>query len=114
MEDFGIYHYRGEEIKLLFDSNGQQVVAKLGDTEVGLGSFNFDYKEDLNYLIDKKLDYIKKIKDNGNLMWFNNSGYRDIKLECQKRIIKVWTVNGNLENLENIISEAEEILDNYN
>lgn len=63
-EYLGQYEYRNIKIDLYNDDECQQIIACIqandyfDEFEIGLGAFNFTYKEDLHALIDQKLDNI--------------------------------------------------------
>lgn len=107
------YVYRGISVDIYNDDYGQQFYCTLFGEEVGFGAFNLNYREDLEYLIDEKLDVITRFpKFRGScLRWFNNGGYRDIKLVYKQRILKIFLV-GNPEkvNFEQLRIDSEKIL----
>lgn len=107
------YTYRGISVDIYNDDYGQQFYCTLFGEEVGFGAFNLNYREDLEYLIDEKLDVIARFpKFHGScLRWFNNGGYRDIKLVYKQRILKIFLV-GNPEkvNFEQLRIDSEKIL----
>ena len=106
--------YRDHEIEFLSDPAGVQCFGKCRDWLVNLGLNNLYYKEDMCRFIDRQLDLITDFRNSPNfagaqLCYFNNSGYRDIKLSYKGRILKVFLVAGPV-NETWIISEAEKIL----
>lgn len=110
------YTYRGISVDIYNDDYGQQFYCTLFGEEVGFGAFNLNYREDLKYLIDEKLDVITRFprfqKFHGScLRWFNNGEYRDIKLTYRQRVLKVFLV-GDPEkvNFEQLEIESEKIL----
>lgn len=107
------YTYRGISVDIYNDDYGQQFYCTLFGEEVGFGAFNLNYREDLEYLIDEKLDVIARFpKFHGScLRWFNNGGYRDIKLVYKQRLLKIFLV-GNPEkvNFEQLRIDSEKIL----
>lgn len=107
------YTYRGISVDIYNDDYGQQFYCTLFGEDVGFGAFNLNYREDLEYLIDEKLDVIARFpKFHGScLRWFNNGGYRDIKLVYKQRILKIFLV-GNPEkvNFEQLRIDSEKIL----
>ena len=111
------YTYRGISVDIYNDDFGQQFYCTLFGEEVGFGAFNLNYREDLEYLIDEKLDVItrfpKSPKFHGScLRWFDNGGHRDIKLTYRQRILKVFLVGDpDSINFEKLESESEKILD---
>lgn len=110
------YTYRGISVDIYNDDYGQQFYCTLFGEEVGFGAFNLNYREDLEYLIDEKLDVITRFPKSPRfrgacLRWFNNGEYRDIKLTYKQRILKIFLV-GNPEklNFEQLKIDAEKIL----
>lgn len=100
--------YRGYEVPVFMDEPGQQFWCVLDGEEVGFGSFNVDYEEDLKCLIDRKLDEIERFSSPWHgacLEWFDNEGYRDIRLKYRLREIKVYPVDGKAD-LEKIREDA--------
>lgn len=111
------YTYRGISVDIYNDDFGQQFYCTLFGEEVGFGAFNLNYRDDLAYLIDEKLDVITRFprspKFHGScLRWFDNGGHRDIKLTYRQRILKVFLVGDpDSINFEKLESESEKILD---
>lgn len=108
--------YRGFTIEFLSDPAGVQCFGKCKDWLVDLGLNNIYYKEDMCRFIDRQLDLITDFRDSPNfagarLSYFNNSGYRDIRLTYKGRILKIFLVAGPV-NETWIISESEKILIN--
>ena len=107
------YTYRGISVDIYNDDYGQQFYCTLFGEEVGFGAFNLNYREDLEYLIDEKLDVITRFpKFHGSsLRWFDNGGYKDIKLVYKQRILKIFLV-GDPEkvNFEQLKIDSEKIL----
>lgn len=107
-------NYRGEEVTFLSDPQGNQCVAKWGDQLVDLGLNNIYYKEDMCRIIDRRLDLITEFRDCPNfagakLEYFHNGDYRDIRLSYKGRILKIFLVVGEVNEIW-IISEAKRIL----
>ena len=108
--------YRDHEIEFLSDPTGVQCFGKCNDWLVDLGLNNIYYKEDMCRFIDRQLDLITDFRDSPNfagaqLSYFNNGGFRDIKLSFKGRILKIFLVAGPV-NEKWIISESEKILIN--
>ena len=108
--------YRGLTIDFLSDPAGVQCFGKCNDWLVDLGLNNIYYKEDMCRFIDRQLDLITDFRNSPNfagaqLLYFNNNGYRDIKLSYKGRILKIFLVAGRV-NETWIISESEKILIN--
>ena len=86
--------YRGIHVDFYDDDYGQQVYTYFDNKEIGFGAYNMSYKEDIKYLIDKKLDTIYEFDlDSGYLgtciSWFDNNGWEDIKITYRTRTLKV-------------------------
>lgn len=108
--------YRGYSIEFLSDLAGVQCFGKCGDWLVDLGLNNIYYKEDMCRFIDRQLDLITDFRDSPNfagaqLSYFNNNGFRDIKLSYRGRLIKCFLVAGPVDETW-IISESKKILIN--
>lgn len=106
--------YRGHEVNFLSDPMGVQCFAQWQGKLIDLGLNNIYYKEDACKYIDRELDLITDFRNCPNfigakLEYFNNSGYRDIRLSYKSRILKVFLVAGEV-NDNWIISESERIL----
>ena len=94
-----IYEYRGVKAEIWNDDYGQQKIVKFvndpifGNQEIGLGCYNFAYKDDIDYIIDQKLDTIYRFElpyFGAKIEWFDNNGYRDIRLVYRNRILKIF------------------------
>lgn len=108
--------YRDHEIEFLSDTAGVQCFGKCNDWLVDLGLNNIYYKEDMCRFIDRQLDLITDFRDypdfaGAQLSYFNNNGYRDIKLAYKGRLIKIFLVVGLVDETW-IISESKKILVN--
>ena len=108
--------YRDQEINFLSDPSGVQCFAQWNDELIDLGLNNIYYKEDMCKFIDRRLDLITDFRDSPNfvgaqLSYFNNSGFRDIKLSYKGRILKIFLVAGPI-NETWLISESKNILIN--
>ena len=106
--------YRGQTVPILSDPMGVQCFAQWRDKLIDLGLNNVYYKEDICKYIDRELDLITDFRNCPNfigakLEYFNNSGYRDIKLSYKGRALKIFLVAGDV-NEKWIISESERIL----
>lgn len=75
------------------------------------------YKDDMQYIIDEKLDCITRFEDIGisgaQLRWFDNYGFRDVKLTYRLREIAVYITDGNAELLPDIIMKAKQDLSRH-
>jgi len=109
--------YRGVHLDLYLDEPGQQLFTILpwNMQEISFGSYNADYRADAEYLIDEHLDVISR--DFGKaawgacLRWFDNGGYRDIKLTYRQRVLKVYLVAIESEvDTEKLIADARKVL----
>lgn len=88
-------HYRGYTVPIYLDNEGQQFYCYLDGQEVDFGAYNTNYVEDLEYLIDTKLDVISTFSEypeyfGARLEWFDNNGFRDIQLLYRGRILEVF------------------------
>ena len=106
--------YRGYTIEFLSDPAGVQCFGKCKDWLVDLGLNNQAYKEDMCRFLDRQLDLITEFRDSPNfagaqLTYFNNNGYRDIKLSYKGRLIKCFLVAGPVDETW-VISESKKIL----
>lgn len=108
--------YRNQEINFLSDVSGNQCFAQWNRQLVDLGLNNIYYKEDMCRYIDRQLDLITTFPkfpefQGAQLEWFNNNGYRDIRLKYKGRLIKIFLVaDANEVNETLIISESKNIL----
>jgi hypothetical protein len=106
--------YRDHEIEFLSDPAGVQCFGKCRGWLVDLGLNNIYYKEDMCRFIDRQLDLITDFRDLPNfigaqLSYFNNNGFRDIKLSYKGRILKIFLVTGPVDETW-LISESKKIL----
>lgn len=106
--------YRGEEVNFLSDVSGVQCFAQWNNQLVDLGISNIYYKEDMCRFIDRRLDLITDFRNSPNfvgakLEYFPNGDFRDIRLSYKGRILKVFLVAGEVNEIQ-LISEAEKIL----
>lgn len=108
--------YRDQEINFLSDPSGVQCFAQWRGTLVDLGLNNIYYKEDMCKYIDRSLDLITTFRNcpdfaGAKLEWFKNGDYRDIRLVYKGRILKVFLVADEVDEII-LISEAEKLLRN--
>ena len=119
-DNFGIVikydsiEYRGQEVEILSDPSGDQRFAKWNNELIDLGLNNIYYKEDICRFIDRRLDLITEFRDSpdfagAKLEYFNNGGYRDIRLVYKGRLIKCFLVVGSVDE-KSLISESAKIL----
>ena len=111
---YGLIKYRGYEVQFLSDVTGIHCCACWNGQIIDLGLNNIHYKEDACKFIDRQLDLITTFPEfpelsGAQLEWFNNEGYRDIRLKYKGRIIKVFLVVGNV-NETFLISESRNML----
>jgi len=87
--------YRNQKVLILSDPAGNQRFAQWDGKLVDLGLNNPRYKKDICKFIDRQLDFITDFRDYPNfagaqLEYFNNGGFRDIRLTYKGRILKVF------------------------
>ena len=89
--------YRGYHVDFYFDDPGQQIYTVFEGKEIGFGSYNSNYIQDMKYIIDNKLDVVTQfpeLKDRGvygaELRWFDNAGHDDLQLTHRSRIIAIY------------------------
>lgn len=108
--------YRNQEINFLSDVSGNQCFAQWNRQLIDLGLNNIYYKEDMCRYIDRQLDLITTFPkfpefQGAQLEWFNNNGYRDIRLKYKGRLIKIFLVaDADKVNETLIISESKNLL----
>ena len=106
--------YRGETIQFLSDPMGVQCFAQWNNQLIDLGLNNIFYKEDICKFIDRTKDLITDFRNcpdftGAKLEYFNNGGFRDIRLCFKGRILKIFLVVGEV-NETLLISESQKIL----
>ena len=106
--------YRKERILFLSDPSGVQCFAQWRGKLVDLGLNNQAYKEDMCKYVDRTLDLITDFYNcpdfiGAKLEYFNNSGFRDIRLCYQGRVLKIFLVASKVNEIQ-LISESERIL----
>ena len=106
--------YRGQEINFLSDPSGVQCFAQWRGKLVDLGLNNIYYKEDMCKYVDRTLDLITDFRDcldfaGAKLEYFHNGEFRDIRLCYKGRILKIFLVTGEINEIS-LISECERIL----
>ena len=111
------FTYRDITVDFYEDCLGHQVVTMWKDKVIEFGEYNTVYQDDMKLIIDDHLDTITRFSENPNLYgsklaWFQNSGFRDIKLVYRGRILKVYT-NINENDLFSVIEDAKKILSIY-
>ena len=108
--------YRGEEVNFLSSVDGVECWAQWRGQLVDLGLSNLYYREDMCKYIDRTLDLITDFRNQpdfagAKLEYFNNSGFRDIRLCYRGRLLKIFLVAGKVDEI-GLISESERILMN--
>ena len=106
--------YRDHEINFLSDPSGVQCFAQWRGKLVDLGLNNIYYKEDMCKFVDRELDLITDFRNypdfaGAKLEYFHNGDFRDIRLCYKGRILKVFLVAGEVNEIQ-LISESEKML----
>ena len=112
---YDLVNYRGFEIQIISDLNGDYYYFRCGDEIVDLGYHPLKVKETIKGFIDKRLDIIIRFSGEltgGILEYFNNCGYRDIRLSYFGRVLKVFLVADEIDRIS-LIAEAENILKKF-
>lgn len=112
---YNTIEYRGERVEFILSPDGRQAFAHWRDRKIDLGLDNIYYKEDMCKYIDRELDLISTFPkfpelQGAQLEWFNNSGYRDIRLKYKGRIMKVFLITAGVVDETFLISESADIL----
>lgn len=103
-------NYRGYEFEIHIDKTGDCLYTTFGGNRIYFGIGNFNYKQDIEAFVDRKLDVISEFSEypemlGAELRYFNNGGYRDIKLTYKGRIIKCYLIAGKI-NKRRLIQQA--------
>lgn len=118
LKQYGIqidsFSYRGIEVGFYEDASGHQITAIWEDKLFQFGVYNTSYRDDMQMIIDDYLDTITRFEEQtsfygSKLEYFQNAGFRDVRLLYRGRILKVWAEPSNLE-LTCIRKEAEELI----
>lgn len=106
--------YRGISVDFYEDCLGHQVVTMWKDKVIEFGTYNTVYQDDMKLIIDDHLDTITRFPNisGSKLTWFQNGKFRDIKLVCKGRTLKVYT-NVNDNDLILITEDATNIIQHY-
>ena len=115
--------YRGVDTDVFMDDAGQQYYIVIDGKEMGLGTFNPNYEQEIADIIDYKLDTIAVNWSDSHfgkrLEWFVNGTNRDIKLSYKNRIIHIFLTdddtpeaNIDVEELKRISDDILDFLDN--
>lgn len=111
---YSAIEYRGETINFILDPSGHQVFAEWRGQKIDLGLDNIYYKEDVCRFIDRQLDLITTFPklpelQGAQLEYFNNAGFRDVRLKYKGRVIRVFLVADKI-NEDILIKEAINLL----
>ena len=106
--------YREETINFLSDPMGVQCFAQWNNQLIDLGLNNLYYREDMCKYLDRKLDLITDFRNcpdfaGAKLEYFHNGDFRDIRLVYKGRVLKIFLVAGEVNEIA-LISESERIL----
>ena len=106
--------YRGEEVNFLSSVDGVECWAQWREQLVDLGLNNLYYREDMCRYVDRTLDLITDFRNcpdfvGAKLEYFHNGDFRDIRLVYKDRILKIFLVAGEVNEIA-LISESERIL----
>ena len=104
------FSYRGIEVAFYEDVNGHQLTAIWDDRLLEFGVYNTSYREDMKMVIDDFLDTVTRFEEypelyGSKLEYFQNSGFRDLRLTYRGRILKIYLLRGNPD-LESLKKEA--------
>lgn len=110
------FSYRGIDIGFYEDTSGHQITAIWDDKLYQFGVYNTSYRDDMQIIIDDYLDTITRFEKQpafygSKLEYFDNAGFRDVRLIYRGRVLGVWTDAS--ESTMRFIEEAavEKILD---
>lgn len=106
--------YRGFDIDFYEDVSGHQLIAIWEDKIFEFGVYNTQAKEDMKLLVDEKLDTVTRFEIHpklygSKLEYFENSGFRDLRLIHRGRILQIWRTPSP-EDLSFIMQEAFDLL----
>lgn len=114
LEKYGVpidtVEYRGIKVNLYEDGFGRQIVAVWQNNLIEFGRDNTSYRDDLKMIIDDHLDTVSRFEEYPNLYgskleYFQNSGFRDLRLSYRGRILKIYLLQGNPD-IEKLKREA--------
>jgi hypothetical protein len=114
LKNYGIqidsFSYRGIEVGFYEDALGHQITAIWENKLFQFGVYNTSYRDDMKLIIDDYLDTVTRFEDypelyGSKLAYFQNSGFRDLRLSYRGRILKVYLLAGNPD-LEKLKKEA--------
>ena len=95
--------YRGISIDFYEDVSGHQLIAIWENKIFEFGVYNTQAKEDMKLIIDDSLDTIDRYESappafhGSKLEYFENAGFRDIKLTYRGRVLAIYPDPGNLQ-----------------
>ena len=121
LEAFGIpcdtLEYRGFKVNLYEDAQGRQLVTVWQGKLIEFGRDNTSYQDDLKLIIDDHLDTITRFEEypelqGSKLGYFQNSGFRDVRLSYRGRILKIYLLSEFVD-LEFLIQDALKSLLTY-
>lgn len=121
LEAFGIpcdtLDYRGFKVNLYEDAQGRQLVTVWQGKLIEFGRDNTSYQDDLKLIIDDHLDTITRFEEypelqGSKLGYFQNSGFRDVRLSYRGRILKIYLLSEFVD-LEFLIQDALKSLLTY-
>lgn len=104
------FSYRGVEVAFYEDVNGHQLTAIWDDRLLEFGVYNTSYREDMKMVIDDFLDTVTRFEEypelyGSKLEYFQNSGFRDLRLTYRGRILKIYLLLDNPD-VESLKKEA--------
>jgi hypothetical protein len=117
LKQYGIqidsFSYRGIEVGFYEDVSGHQITAIWEDKLFQFGVYNTSYQDDMKMIIDDYLDTITRYEEQpafygAKLEYFQNAGFRDVRLLYRGRVLKVWPspTEGELKFIEKAAVEA--------
>jgi hypothetical protein len=106
--------YRGFDIDFYEDVSGHQLIAVWEDKIFEFGVYNTQAKEDMKLLVNEKLDTVTRFGSHpqfygAKLEYFENSGFRDLRLCYRGRVIKIWRTPTQ-DDLPFLQQEAQQLL----
>lgn len=112
------FSYRGIEVGFYEDASGHQLTAIWEDKLFQFGVYNTSYRDDMKMIIDDYLDTITRFEDYPNLYgskleYFQNAGFRDIRLSYRGRILKVYPLTETFKDERAVIEDALSSLFKY-
>ena len=102
--------YRGFRVLFYEDVSGHQLIAVWENKIYEFGVYNTQAREDMKLIIDDYLDTVTRFEEypelyGSKLTYFQNSGFRDLRLSYRGRVLKVYLLSGNPD-LEKLKTEA--------